>query len=85
MALRTFSYGGGVQSTAALVLAAERRIDFPVFLFANVGDDSESPESLVYVHDVAMPFAAAHGIDLIELRRTTKRSLAASTGRGNPK
>lgn len=31
-ALRTVSYGGGVQSTALLVLAAQRRIDFPLFL-----------------------------------------------------
>lgn len=66
--LRTFSYGGGVQSTAALVLAATGRIDFPVFLFSNVGDDSEHPETLRYVNDVAMPYAAANGIELIELR-----------------
>ena len=31
MALRFFSYGGGVQSTAALVLAARGEIDFPTF------------------------------------------------------
>ena len=30
--LRVFSYGGGVQSTAALVLAAQGKIDFRVFL-----------------------------------------------------
>ena len=70
MTLRTFSYGGGVQSTAALVLAAQGQIDFPVFLFANVGDDSEHPATLRYVREVAMPFAEAHGIELHELRRT---------------
>jgi hypothetical protein len=69
MALRTFSYGGGVQSTAALVLAAEGKIDFNIFLFANTGDDSENPKSLVYVREVAMPYAAAHGIALHELSR----------------
>lgn len=42
--LRVFSYGGGVQSTAALVLAAQGRIDFPAFVFANVGEDSEHPD-----------------------------------------
>ena len=47
--LRVASYGGGVQSTAMLVLAAQRIIDFPLFLFANVGDDSEHPASLRYV------------------------------------
>jgi hypothetical protein len=67
--LRTFSYGGGVQSTAALVLAAQRKIDFPIFLFSNVGDDSEHPATLSYVNDIAEPFAAKHGLDLIELHR----------------
>jgi hypothetical protein len=67
--MRTFSFGGGVQSTAALVLAAQGRIDFSVFLFANVGNDSENPDTLVYVENVAKPFAAEHGLDLIELHR----------------
>lgn len=47
-ALRVISYGGGVQSTALLVLAASGRIDFRTFLFANVGDDSEHNATLVY-------------------------------------
>ncbi len=68
-ALRTFSYGGGVQSNAALVLAAQGRIDFRVFLFANVGDDSEYPGTLRYVNQVAMPYAASHGIQLLELHK----------------
>lgn len=44
--IRSVSYGGGVQSTALLVLAAQRRIDYPLFLFANVGDDSENPATV---------------------------------------
>lgn len=72
MTLRTFSYGGGVQSTAALVLAAQGRIDYPTFLFCNVGDDSEHPATITYVEEVAKPYAAAHGIDLIELRRVKR-------------
>lgn len=44
--IRAFSYGGGVQSTAALVLAAQGIIDYPLFLFSNVGDDSEHPGTL---------------------------------------
>lgn len=67
--LRVISYGGGVQSTALLVLAATGRIDFPVFLFANVGDDSEDPATLEYVRRYAKPYAAAHGIELNELHR----------------
>ncbi|GHJ43304.1 hypothetical protein Cs7R123_06460 [Catellatospora sp. TT07R-123] len=62
--LRVVSYGGGVQSTALLVLAAQRVIDFPVFLFANVGDDSEDPDTMTYLHQYARPFAALHGIQL---------------------
>jgi hypothetical protein len=68
-ALRTISYGGGVQSTALLVLAAQGRIDFPRFLFCNVGDDSEHPATLEYVDRVAVPYAAEHGIDLQILTR----------------
>lgn len=66
---RVFSSGGGVQSTAALVLAAEGKINFPVFLFSNVGEDSENPDTLIYVREVAMPYAAKHGIEFHEIRR----------------
>jgi hypothetical protein len=67
------SYGGGVQSTCLLALAAQRQIDFRLFLFANVGDDSEHPATLRYVHEVAMPYAEAHGIELLELQRIPVR------------
>ncbi|WP_018348214.1 hypothetical protein [Longispora albida] len=70
--IRAVAYGGGVQSTALLVLAATARIDFPAFLFANVGDDSEEPASLTYVRDVAAPYAAAHGIALHQLDRVRR-------------
>lgn len=73
MTLRTVSYGGGVQSTALLVLAAQGRIDFSTFLFANTGDDSEHPDTLRFVREVAMPYAADHGIDLHELRFAFQR------------
>lgn len=66
--IRAFSYGGGVQSTAALVLAAKREIDFPLFLYANVGDDHE-PATLKYARDVAATYAVRHGIELVEVER----------------
>ncbi len=71
LVMRTFSFGAGVQSTAVLALQAMGRLDEPydVFLFANVGDDSEHPASLDYFRDVHVPYAEAHGIDLQELRR----------------
>lgn len=67
MTVRAFSFGGGVQSTAALVLQAQGRIDFPLFIFANVGADSEAPATLRYVEEVARPFAADRGIELVEV------------------
>jgi hypothetical protein len=70
MSLRAFSYGGGVQSTAAMVLAAEGKIDFPLFIFANVGDKAEHPASLAYVCEVAAPFAHENGIELVTVQAT---------------
>lgn len=67
--LRAFSYGGGWQSNAALVLAAEGKIDYRTFVFCNVGEDSENPGTLEYVEKHAKPYAAAHGLEFIELRK----------------
>lgn len=72
MTIRSISFGGGVQSTALLVLAAQHRIDFPLFLMANVGDDSENPATLRYVDEYARPFAAEHGVDLQVLDRVKR-------------
>lgn len=79
MTIRAFSFGGGVQSVAALVLAAQGRIDFPLFLFAHVGEDSEEPATLRYVRDVAAPYAAAHGLELAQVWRTWARGERAGT------
>jgi hypothetical protein len=67
--LRFFSYGGGVQSTAVLVLAAQGKVQYDQFLFSNVGDDSEFPGTLTYFREIAMPYAKEHGIELIELEK----------------
>jgi hypothetical protein len=75
--MRVFSYGGGVQSTAVLVLAARGEIQYDAFLFANVGDDSEHPEALAYIREIAWPYAERHGIPLEEL---TKRRRDGSQG-----
>lgn len=76
MTLRVFSYGGGVQSTAALVLAATGQIPYRTFLFANVGDDSEDPATLDYINQHAKPYAAANSIDLHELHRIPTKGIA---------
>jgi len=70
--LKVFSYGGGVQSTAALVLASQRKIDYQTFLFCNVGADSENPETIAYVRNIARPFAARHGLAFHELERVRR-------------
>jgi hypothetical protein len=70
---RTIAYGGGVQSTALMVLAAQGRIDFGTLLFCNVGDDAEHPDTLAYVRDVAMPYAEATGVEIVELRKRRVR------------
>jgi hypothetical protein len=66
---RAISYGGGVQSTAMVVLACTGRIDADIALFANVGDHAEHPATLAYVHDIAVPWAAEHGLDIVEVQR----------------
>lgn len=70
--LRTFSNGGGVQSTATLVLSARGELPYRCHLFCNVGDDSEHPGSVQFVRLIAQPYAAHHGIDLLELHRVKR-------------
>ena len=74
--LHAFSFGGGVQSTAALVLAARGELPatddsnrWDVFIFANVGEGAEHPETLRYVEEYAKPYAAEHGIELVEVQK----------------
>ncbi len=70
MKLDVFSFGGGVQSTAALVLAATGRIECERFIFANVGEDSENPATLKYIDHVSESYAVAHGITLERVGKT---------------
>lgn len=67
--LRLFAHGGGVQSTAALVLQAQRKIPWYTHVFANVGDDSENPETLAYLRWVSSLYAAENLIELSEVGR----------------
>ena len=69
MTKRYFSFGGGVQSMAVLVLAVQGRVQYDEFLFSNVGNDSENPATIAYVENVAKPYAAANGVTLVELQR----------------
>ena len=62
-----FSCGGGVQSTACLVLAAQVKIPYRTFIFANVGDKAESPHTVSYIRLVLKPYAKKHGIDWVDV------------------
>ena len=70
--MNIISYGGGVQSTAMIVLAAQGRIAATHAIFANTGDDSEHPATLDYVRNIATPWAEEHGIEVVEIKRTRK-------------
>jgi len=69
--LRVFSFGGGVQSMAVLVLAARGVVQYDAFLFSNVGDDSEYPKTLDYFYERAVPYAEENGIPLHGLQKVT--------------
>lgn len=71
--MKVISYGGGVQSSAMVVLAVQGRIpDVDAALFANVGDDSEHPATLAYVRDVMQPWAGEHRLPVHELHRVMR-------------
>ncbi len=66
--MKVFSFGGGVQSTAALVLAGQGKIDYSTFLFADTGD--EHPETYEYLNEVHIPYAEAHDLEIVTLKKT---------------
>jgi hypothetical protein len=68
--LRAIGDGGGVQTTALLILAGQRIIDFPLAIFANTGDDSEHPDTLAYVRHIHRPYAELHGVEFVEVQKT---------------
>jgi hypothetical protein len=71
--ITVISYGGGVQSTALVVLAATGRLGkVDAALFSNVGDDSEEPATLRYVREIAIPWAAERGLPVHELHRVLR-------------
>jgi hypothetical protein len=73
--LKVISYGGGVQSTAMVVLAAQGKLPhgpYSAALFSNVGEDSEHPATLEYVRNVAIPWAQERGFTIHELSRTMR-------------
>lgn len=74
--VKVFSSGGGVQSTAALVLSVQGKIDYPIHVFANVGDRAESKQTIDYVANVLVPYAKANGIKWVEVAKRDKAGSA---------
>lgn len=65
--LRAISYGGGVQSTALCILAARGEIDYPLAIFANVGDRAEKAETIEYIGRHVMPWSKGR-IEIVQRR-----------------
>lgn len=70
--LRVFSFGGGVQSVACLVLAAQGKIDYKTFVFCDVGEDTENPETHKYIEQYVLPFAKKHEIEFHKVMKQYK-------------
>ena len=51
------------------MLAAQNRIPYRTFVFANVGDKAESPDTIKYIAEVLKPYAAEHGIEWVDVQR----------------
>lgn len=58
-----------------LVLTAQGKLHYDAMLFANVGHDSENPDTLAYLERVAKPYAASIGIPFHELQRPSRKTL----------
>lgn len=78
-----FSFGGGVQSIAVLVLQAQGKCNFKEFVFANVGADSENPQTLEYFENIALPYAKRNGITLATVARQYRGSVETLAQRIN--
>lgn len=61
-----------MQSTACLVLAAQGKIDFPTFIFANVGKKAENRKTIEYVEQYSKPFAEKHGIEFVTVAKMNR-------------
>lgn len=70
--IKVFSFGGGRQSTAVMVLQARGLLQFDEFVFCNVGDDSENPDTLDYIKNVTVPYCHQHKIKFTVLNSSVQ-------------
>lgn len=64
LSISVLSYSGGVQSTALLVLAAQRQIHVDAVVFCDLLQ-AENPATRLYVYNVAKPYAENSGLRFI--------------------
>jgi hypothetical protein len=62
MTYKIFSFGGGRQSHAVMVMQKRGMVHYDEFTFSNVGDDSENPGTLEYIENVTKPYCHENGI-----------------------
>lgn len=72
--VRIFSYGGGVQSFATLLLQSRGELEkpFDLYIFANVGADSEKPSTLDHIESIVLPLAVRSGIPFLTVTAKTR-------------
>lgn len=64
--IRVLSFGGGVQTTALAILAAEGKVKADVAVFADTG--AEKPETYWYLENYTKPLLEKAGIEFVTVR-----------------
>lgn len=71
---RIFSFGAGTQSIAVMVAQAEGLLKNPydLFIYADVGHDSEDPQVTDYMQAIIIPYCNEQGIKLVRVAKQYK-------------
>lgn len=72
--LRVFSFGNGIDSFSVLIaqIMGLFKNPFDYYVFANVGEKAENPETLRHFNEVVLPLCKEHNINMIEVSRKDK-------------
>lgn len=65
---KILSFGGGLQTTALVILLAEKRLQVDAVVFADTG--AEKPETYWYIKSYIQPLLGSVGIEFITVRRS---------------
>lgn len=66
---QVLSFGGGVNSTAILVLAKQQKIKLDLVVFSDTG--AEMPETYQYLNDVVLPYCKTHNLEFVTVGSPT--------------